>query len=125
MRKTGLAALLASVLILAAASMGYAQSAEDFVKGQSRGIRYANRFNDDGIPTVNVLYLRGDTLTDVTEEGRSKGFYRTISIVSKRSEGNKLILDDGNVEYIVDAYRLVERPKNGAWGAGIVYMREE
>jgi hypothetical protein len=50
-------------------------------------VKYA-RGRENGI--VNAIYVRGDELTQVFEEGPSKGLSRTIRIVSKRSEGNKL-----------------------------------
>jgi hypothetical protein len=126
MRKIGIAAFLASVLVFSVASIGYAQSAEDLAKGQSVGVRYTNRFiSDNGIPTVNVIYIRGDEIISACEEGASKGFSSTSRVATKRTEGNKLILDDGGGnEYIIDGYRLIQRPKSGIWGAGVVYTRE-
>jgi hypothetical protein len=127
MIKTGLGASLVFMFVFAIASTVHAQSAEDLAKGQSPGVRYVNRFNDEGIPTVNVLIIRGDEITFACEEGRSKGVsYVASRIGNKRTEGNKVILEsnDGRMEYTIDGYRLIQRPKSGVWSAGIVYTRE-
>lgn len=124
MRRTCLAALLVSVLFLAMASGGYAQSAEDMIKNQSPGVRYAYRGDINGAPGVEAAYVRGDQITFVVEEGRSKGFSHTFRPTNKRTEGNRVILEDKLREYSIDSYRLVERDKTGTWTSVNVYMRE-
>jgi hypothetical protein len=126
MRKIGLAAPFAFMLIFAVASMGHAQSAEDLVKGQSPGVRYVCRDKMDGVtPSTIVIYIRGNELTWSWEEGPSKGLHTSERIVSNRPEGNKLIfLTTSGREYVVDGYRLIARdPKTGQDTSG-VFTRE-
>ncbi|MGA3174487.1 MAG: hypothetical protein ABSE25_08720 [Syntrophorhabdales bacterium] len=90
MRKAGCAVLLVSVLILAAGSMGYGQSAEDLINNpglrpQSQAIKYVYRSGS----TVFTMYIRGD---DVTVTNNFSNLSDTRVIGSKWTEGGKLFL---------------------------------
>lgn len=121
MRRTGLAVLFVSVLILAAASMGYAQSAEDLAKGQNAGVRYDCITGQDGSgrPWIDTVYIRGDevTYTQFQPDG-SELPLGEVRVTNKRTEGNKLILETtppfANVPgpgiITIDGYRLTFHP---------------
>jgi hypothetical protein len=95
MKTLSIALLAAFMLVLAATSIGQAQSAEDIVTDPSPGGRYVYR----GCNLAQVIFIRGDKLSEITEltllidvQGRPPEQY-TFPILAKRQEGNKLILD--------------------------------
>jgi len=143
MKKMGLAALLASILMFTVASMGYAQSAEDLAKGQSPGVRYSQTSTDICSRSKLVIDIRGNEVTygQILEwqtnsncnPGLTVGALHKYSInhvTNKYTEGNKLILelDGGNVPWgdtkvIIDGYEATHCDKQGECYGG--FMREQ
>ncbi len=98
MKTLSIALMAAFLLVLAAASTGQAQSAEDLVKDQNPGGKYVYR----GSNLAQVIFIRGDKLSEINEltliievqGGQNSHTTRlTFPILAKRQEGNKLILD--------------------------------
>ncbi len=89
MKTLSMALMAAFMLVLAAASTGQAQSAQDLVKGQSPGVKYV--FRGDGV--AEVISIRGDELTEIIEMDGCPPQRFTFPISAKRQEGNKLIFD--------------------------------
>ena len=95
MKTLSIALMAAFMLVLAAASTGQAQSAQDIVKDVNPGGKYVYR----GCNLAQVIIIRGDKLSEINEltliiEVQGQPPLRlTFPILAKRQEGNKLILD--------------------------------
>jgi len=95
MKTLSIALLAAFMLVLAAASTGQAQNAQNLVTDPSPGGRYVYR----GCNLAQIILIRGHKLSEINEltliidvQGRPPERY-TFPILAKRQEGNKLILD--------------------------------
>jgi hypothetical protein len=111
-RKDILAGALLLIFFIGCVSFVMAQSAEEMARGQSPGLKYVHRFTDQEDKShLLSIYIRGDEITLThTVEGMSKGSSDTVRLVSKRTEGNKLILKDSkNNDYIIDGHWLIHR----------------
>jgi hypothetical protein len=93
MKTLSIALMAAFILVLAAASTGQAQSAEDL--NPNPGGKYVYR----GCNLAEIILIRGDKLSEINEltliidvQGRPPERY-TFPILAKRQEGDKLILD--------------------------------
>ncbi|MGP8051397.1 MAG: hypothetical protein ACLPYB_12410 [Desulfobaccales bacterium] len=120
MKTLSFALMAAFMLVLAAASTGQAQNAEDLVKGQS-GVKYVYR--GDGVSAV--IYIRGDELTEIMEFRGLPPERLTFPILAKRQEGNKLILDyqwspGGDTYEATIAGGILSNQKTKGIGAGRV-----
>ena len=126
MQKGVVTVLLACILMFMAVRFALAQSAEDIIKGQSPGVKYAATYYDDnGRPMKQTIYIRGDEITEVTEPS---GIINRPRLMRKLTEGNKLVLqcEDGGIkrDFIIDGDILTSiRHLNGQDFRGI-FKRE-
>ena len=98
MKTLSIALMAAFMLVLAVASTGQAQSAQNLIKDPDPGGRYVYR----GCNLAQEIFIRGDKLSDINEltliievqGGKNSHTTRlTLPILAKHQEGNKLILD--------------------------------
>jgi hypothetical protein len=98
MKTLSIALMAAFMLVLAAASTGQAQSAQDLVKDPDPGGRYVYR----GCNLAQEILIRGHKLSEIKEltliievqaHKNSHTTRLTLPILAKRQEGNKIILD--------------------------------
>ncbi|MGA3174870.1 MAG: hypothetical protein ABSE25_10650 [Syntrophorhabdales bacterium] len=118
MRKIGLAASLAFILIFTTVSFVQAQSAEDLVKNQSSGVTYYNTWVENGVRWTNRFYIRGDGITWMQTIGdETKNAWPPIKVTNKYREGNKVILETNNLgKFVIDG-DIMEH-------GGVVFTRE-
>jgi hypothetical protein len=98
MKTLSIALMAAFMLVLAAASTGQAQSAQDLVKDPDPGGRYVYR----GCNLAQEIFIQGHKLSEIKEltliievqaHKNSHTTRLTLPITAKRQEGDKIILD--------------------------------
>lgn len=122
MKKTAYSVLIVSLLVLAAASSGQAQSAEDMISDQSSGIVYFNTWVENGVRYLNRFIIRGNEITwmqTIGQETHVAGF-SPYKITSTRREGNKLILETEHDGIFIINGDIMQRGGNSE----VVFTRE-
>ena len=96
MKTLSIALMAAFMLVLAVASTGQAQSAQNLIKDPDPGGRYVYRGTN---ALAETLIVRGHKLSEINEltliiqVTGSPDFRVTFPLLAKRQEGDKLILD--------------------------------